>query len=81
MAHEPISTAYFINPSHQSVCLYEYPTLVARQQLGKNVTAAMNTQGTIGELLNTSFSMRSVSYQRKVGDYFFPERLVLSVET
>jgi hypothetical protein len=24
MAPEPISTAYFINPSHQSVCLYVY---------------------------------------------------------
>jgi hypothetical protein len=28
---EPISTAYFINPSHQSVCLYVYPPIVARQ--------------------------------------------------
>jgi hypothetical protein len=27
MAPEPISTAYFINPSHQSVCLYVYPPL------------------------------------------------------
>jgi hypothetical protein len=26
MAPEPISTAYFINPSHQSVCLYLYPS-------------------------------------------------------
>jgi hypothetical protein len=25
MAPEPISTAYFINPSHQYVCLYVYP--------------------------------------------------------
>jgi hypothetical protein len=36
MAPEPISMAYFINPSHQSVCLYLYPSIVARQQLGKN---------------------------------------------
>jgi hypothetical protein len=27
MAPEPISSAYFINPSHQSVCLYVYPPL------------------------------------------------------
>jgi hypothetical protein len=27
---EPISTAYFINPSHQSVCLHLYPAIVAR---------------------------------------------------
>jgi hypothetical protein len=39
MASEPIPTVYFINPSQQSVCLYAY---VARQQLGKNVTAATN---------------------------------------
>jgi hypothetical protein len=44
MAPEPISTAYFINPSHQSVCLYVYPLIVARQRLGKNVTAATNTR-------------------------------------
>jgi hypothetical protein len=25
MATEPTSTAYYINPSHQSVCLYLYP--------------------------------------------------------
>jgi hypothetical protein len=25
MAHDPILAAYFINPSHQSVCLYVYP--------------------------------------------------------
>jgi hypothetical protein len=30
MAPEPISKAYFINPSHQSVCLYAYPPIVAR---------------------------------------------------
>jgi hypothetical protein len=29
MAPEPISTAYFINPSRQSVCLYVYPRIVA----------------------------------------------------
>jgi hypothetical protein len=54
MASEPISTSYFINPSHQSVCLCISPT-VARQRLGKNVTAATNTQ-----LLDAPFSMRSV---------------------
>jgi hypothetical protein len=36
-APEPISTAYFINPSHQSACLYAYPPIVARQRLGKSV--------------------------------------------
>jgi hypothetical protein len=27
MAPEPISTANFINPSHQSLCLYVYPRI------------------------------------------------------
>jgi hypothetical protein len=41
MSPEPVSTAYFINPSHQSVCLYVYPPIVTRQRLGKHVPAAM----------------------------------------
>jgi hypothetical protein len=39
---EPIWTAYFINPSHQSVCLCIL--IVARQRLGKHVSAATNTR-------------------------------------
>jgi hypothetical protein len=35
MEPEPISTAYFINTSHQSVCLYVYRSMVARQRLSK----------------------------------------------
>jgi hypothetical protein len=65
MEPESISTAYFINPSHESVRLY--PPIVATQRLGKNLTAAINAHATIEELLDASFSMRSVSYQRKVG--------------
>jgi hypothetical protein len=36
-----IWTAYFTNPSHQSVCLYVYPPIVARQRLGKHVPAEL----------------------------------------
>jgi hypothetical protein len=43
MTPEPIPLAYFINPSHLSACLYVYPHIVARQRLGKNVTAAKST--------------------------------------
>jgi hypothetical protein len=50
-APESISTAYFIYPSHQSVCVYEYLPIVARQRLGRNVTAATNTHAKIDELL------------------------------
>jgi hypothetical protein len=65
---EPISTAYLINPSHQSVCLYVYSSVIAKQLLGNNVTAAKNIYSTVEDLFNASFSMRSLSYQRKVGD-------------
>jgi hypothetical protein len=37
---EPISTAYFIKPAHQSVCLYVYQLIIVRQRLDKKVTAA-----------------------------------------
>jgi hypothetical protein len=38
MAPEPISTAYFINPTYQFVCLYVYPLLAVRQLLGNLFT-------------------------------------------
>jgi hypothetical protein len=68
MAPEPISTAFLINPSHRFVSLYVYPTIVAKQRLRKTVAAATNTHATTEELLDASFSMRSVSRQRKVED-------------
>jgi hypothetical protein len=52
------------------------PTIVARQRLGKHVTAEKNTHAIIEELLDASFSLRSVSYQRQVGDQFFSELLI-----
>jgi hypothetical protein len=79
MASEPMTTSYFINPSHQSVCLYVYPTIVAgqridknspivaRQRLGKIVTMATNTHATTEELMAAS-SVWPMSYQKKV-DY------------
>jgi hypothetical protein len=69
IAPEPISIAYFTNPSNQPVCLYVYPLMVARQWISNEYAA-------IEELLDASFSMQSVLYQRKVGDSFFPELLV-----
>jgi hypothetical protein len=65
MALEPISMAYFTNPSHHSVCLYVYTLIIARQWFGKDVTATMNTHTTTQELLDTSFPMRSMLYQEK----------------
>jgi hypothetical protein len=55
---EPILTVYFINPSHQSVCLHVYPLVVARQLLGMYVPKATNKRKE--ELLGSSFSMKSV---------------------
>jgi hypothetical protein len=41
MAPAPISMAYVVNPSHQSVCI---PFIIIRQRLCKNVTAVTNTR-------------------------------------
>jgi hypothetical protein len=65
MASEPISTAYFINPAHLSVCMYVYLPIVARQRLCKVNIAVTNKHATIEELLDVSFSMWPVSYQGK----------------
>jgi hypothetical protein len=55
--------------SPYSLCVCKrIPLIVARQRLGEPVPAATNTQAAIDELLNTSYSMWSVSTQRKVGD-------------
>jgi hypothetical protein len=49
--------------ARQRLC--KNPPIVARQRLGRNVTAVTNTHATIEELLDASFSMWPVSYQRK----------------
>jgi hypothetical protein len=54
----------FFNP-YQSVCLHMYPLAVPRQRLGKHFTEVTNTHATIKEVLDLSFSMRSVSYKGK----------------
>jgi hypothetical protein len=67
MAPEPISTPYFINPSHQCVCVFMcIPLIVARQRLDKRVPAE-RTHGTVGELLNASCSMLAVSCRESIG--------------
>jgi hypothetical protein len=43
MTLESISTAYFINQSHQSMCLYVYPFTAARQLLGRQIPMATNS--------------------------------------
>jgi hypothetical protein len=68
MAPELILIEYLINPFSQSVCLYIYFFMAARQLLSENVTAATNTYAEIEEFSDEMFSIRSVSYERKVGD-------------
>jgi hypothetical protein len=70
----PSQMTYFINTSDQSMCLHVYLFLVATQRYGKNVSAETNTHAAIEELLD-------VSYERKVGDSFFPEFVVSFVVT
>jgi hypothetical protein len=52
-------------------------TTIARQRLGKHVPAVTNTHITIEELLDASFSMRCLSYQRKVGGLGLPRTYCL----
>jgi hypothetical protein len=70
MASGPFSTAYFINLSHQSVCLCVYPRIVARQRLGKHVPAATKN----------FWRRRFLCDQKKVSDQFFTELLVSVVK-
>jgi hypothetical protein len=60
MAPEPISAAYFINPSHHSVCLNVYPTLSLLGNGSVDTFPWQRIQTTIEELLEASFSIRSV---------------------
>jgi hypothetical protein len=66
MATEPISTGYFINPSHQSVSACVSPA-ASRQRLDNKVTAATNAHEIV-ELLDVLFSMLSMLHQRNVDD-------------
>jgi hypothetical protein len=48
-----------------------YRTIIARQRFGKYIIVAINTRKTNYELLDMSFSVWSMSYQRKAGDTSF----------
>jgi hypothetical protein len=54
-----------------------YPSIVARQRVGRNVTTAMNTHATVEKFLDTSFYRRPVLYQKNEGcssqNLFFSE--------
>jgi hypothetical protein len=47
VAPEPIWTAYFINPSHQSVDLSVYPPIVARKRLEKTFPRQLRNAGCV----------------------------------
>jgi hypothetical protein len=65
MAPVHISTAHFINLSHQSLCLHMYATrIVARQRLGKHVPTSLNTRNNRRVFLNI-VSVRSVLYKKE----------------
>jgi hypothetical protein len=62
-------------PCSVSVCGYPLPP-IAKQRLSKHVPMATNTHTTIDKLLDVSFYMRCISYQRKVCKQFFQELLL-----
>jgi hypothetical protein len=57
------------------VCIYVYPPIVARQRLGRNVTAVTNTHATVEKLLDTLLSVWPVSYQGKYPPIVAGQRL------
>jgi hypothetical protein len=61
--------------SENVIILLPCVSVVARQQLGKQVPTATNILETM-ELFSMSFSMQSVSYEREAGDQFIPKLLV-----
>jgi hypothetical protein len=71
MAPEPISTAYFINPSRQSVCMYVYPRVSLLGNGSIDTFQWQRIQATVGGLLEASFSIRSVSYQMRVCAFMY----------
>jgi hypothetical protein len=76
MAPEPISTAYFINPSSQSVsiCASHYRCSVTAQYKRYRGNAyTCNSKRIVGRVL--FYAIRVLS--RKVGDWVFPELLVV----
>jgi hypothetical protein len=60
-----------------SICICIH-YIVDSQSLGQHVPAKQNTQETIKELLELSFSMLYISYRRKAGEFLFPQVLVSS---
>jgi hypothetical protein len=66
MAPEPISVTYFINPSHQSVCLYVYPPLWLLGNGSVDTFPWQQIHVTIEELLEASSPIWSTLYQRRV---------------
>jgi hypothetical protein len=80
MTPEPISTVYVTNPSHQSLSLYVYPPIVARQRFGKHVPAATNTHATIQELLALNIAL-DVSLDKTLDWKGMPEKAGKGDET
>jgi hypothetical protein len=72
MTPEPISVAYFINLSASQ---YVYPAIVARQLLSKKLCSGKEYTP-LGKLLDELFCMRSLSYEKEMGNNLFPEYLV-----
>jgi hypothetical protein len=62
MAPQPISTEYFINPSHQSMCLCFPLSLLGNGSV--NMFPRQRIHVTIEELFDASFSIRPVSHQK-----------------
>jgi hypothetical protein len=59
LAPEPISTAYFINLYHQSVCLHVYSAIVARQKRYRGNEYTRNNKRIVGRVVSYAVSVVS----------------------
>jgi hypothetical protein len=76
IAPKPISAEYFIHSSHQSVCLYVSPPIVARQRictkLYRRNENTLDNRVMVGWVV--FYAVRAVL--KKAGDCLLPEPLV-----
>jgi hypothetical protein len=75
MTPDSISTTYFINPSHQSVCLYVYPLSL----LGNGLVETLTLQRILTQQWKNCWTIRFLCGPCRVKESrrFFPEFLVI----
>jgi hypothetical protein len=68
MTPDPILAAYFINPTHQSACLYVYPKSLLDNGSVRTFLLQRMHATVIEELLDASLYVQPILYETKVDD-------------